>query len=87
MFQEIELSKKFKHSFKKLPENVRYQFVQKRLIFYKNPFSKTLRTHKLKGQLRDYWSFSITYSHRVIFKFVNKNKIVFYDIGNHRIYQ
>jgi mRNA-degrading endonuclease YafQ of YafQ-DinJ toxin-antitoxin module len=87
MLRKIELTENFRRSFKKLPENVKFQFSQKRLIFYKNPFSKTLKTHKLKGNLEDFWSFSVTYSHRVIFKFVNKNKAVFYDIGDHRIYK
>ena len=86
MLQNIELSDNFKKSFRKLPENVRFQFAKKRTLFYENPFIRVLKTHKLKGQLKDYWSFSVTYSCRVIFKFVNNHKVIFYDIGDHQVY-
>lgn len=87
MLRKIELTVKFKKSFRKLPMSVRLQFAKKRLIFYQDPFSATLRTHKLKGNLKDYWSFSISYLYRVVFKFVKKDAALFYDIGDHRIYQ
>jgi len=28
-------------------------------IFKNNPFETTLKTHKLSGKLKDYWSFSV----------------------------
>ena len=63
------------------------QFAKKRILFYQNPFSRQLRTHKLQGDLKNYWSFSITHSYRVVFKFINKDIALFYDIDDHRIYQ
>jgi mRNA-degrading endonuclease YafQ of YafQ-DinJ toxin-antitoxin module len=63
------------------------QFAKKRILFYQNPFSRQLLTHKLKGDLKNYWSFSITFSYRVLFQFVKKDVVLFHDIGDHQIYQ
>lgn len=87
MLRKIELSTKFKRSFKRLPSEVQIEFAKKRILFYQDPFSSQLRTHKLKGNLQEYWSFSITYSYRVVFKFVKKDIVLFYDIGDHQIYK
>lgn len=52
-------------------------------IFIKNPFDSRLKTHKLSGKLKDLWSFTIEYDQRVIFYFIEDEKAVFIDIGNH----
>jgi mRNA-degrading endonuclease YafQ of YafQ-DinJ toxin-antitoxin module len=52
-----------------------------------NPFDETLKTHKLKGKLKEFWSFSVNYSFRIVFEFIKKDEVIFYDIGDHRIYQ
>lgn len=49
----------------------------------KDPFDRSLRTHKLSGKLKDLWSFSLEYDLRVIFYFAEKDKVVFVDIGKH----
>lgn len=56
-------------------------------IFIKDPFSSTLKTHKLSGELDGYWAFSITYQDRVIFRFVSDTEVIFFRIGSHDIYQ
>ncbi len=35
-----------------------------------DPFHSSLRTHKLKGDLSDRYACSVTYSDRIVFKFV-----------------
>jgi mRNA-degrading endonuclease YafQ of YafQ-DinJ toxin-antitoxin module len=47
------------------------------------PFAPTLKTHKLSGKFRDFWSFSIDYDARVLFYFTEDDKAVFVDIGSH----
>jgi mRNA-degrading endonuclease YafQ of YafQ-DinJ toxin-antitoxin module len=61
--------------------------VEKEVIFVKNPFNPQLKTHKLKGKLKGLWSFSVTYSFRIVFEFINDDEVIFYDIGDHKIYQ
>ncbi|MFH1956778.1 MAG: hypothetical protein ABIJ28_03975 [Patescibacteria group bacterium] len=51
-----------------------------------NPFDVRLKTHKLHGKYKNFWSFSISGSCRVIFKFANNEEVVFIDAGNHDIY-
>ena len=52
-------------------------------LFSRTPFHPKLRTHKLTGKLEGLWAFSVTYDHRVIFKFLNKDEVLLVDIGSH----
>ena len=64
------------------------KLVKKRLeIFLSDPFSTTLKTHKLSGKLDGYFSFSITCHYRVLFRFEDKETVEFIDIGTHDIYK
>lgn len=56
-------------------------------LFKENCFDPRLKTHKLKGKLKGFWSFSLTHSHRVIFEFVEEDIVGFVDVGDHSIYQ
>lgn len=52
-------------------------------VFQEDPFDAHLRTHKLSGDLAEFWSFSVEYNVRVVFLFATKNRVVFTDIGTH----
>ncbi|MFB2891484.1 type II toxin-antitoxin system YafQ family toxin [Aerosakkonemataceae cyanobacterium BLCC-F50] len=56
-------------------------------ILASDPFSPTLRTHKLQGDLSNVWSCSIDYNYRILFKFVEdsdgENAILLIKIGDH----
>lgn len=57
------------------------------MLFKENCFNPRLKTHKLKGKLNGYWSFSITYSHRGLFEFLDGDSVAFIDVGDHSIYK
>ncbi len=84
---EIAFSSSFKRAFKRRVagnserENT---FRTKIELFKNNPFEPSLKTHKLSGKLKDYWSFSIEYDLRIIFYFSDKEKVVLVDIGTHK---
>ncbi len=59
------------------------KFSESLSLFMNDPFHPRLRTHKLTGQLKDLWSFSIEYDLRVVFYFVTDSEVVFEDIGTH----
>ena len=59
------------------------RFRERVLIFQTDPFDPRLKTHRLSGQLQEFWSFSVDYDARVIFSFVEPNKALFADIGTH----
>ncbi len=52
-------------------------------LFSKEPFNPRLRTHKLTGELEGLWAFSVAFDCRVVFKFLDKNEVLFIDIGGH----
>ncbi len=79
-------SSSFKKSIKKhLTSRVKIERIIAKFI--KNPFDPSLKTHKLTGKLSNYWSFSVDYHLRVLFEFIDKEKVGFIDIGTHEIYK
>lgn len=57
----------------------------KEVLFYKvveklkeDPFNITLHTHKLKGELKDFYSCKLDYKERVIFLIFIKKEITIY---------
>jgi mRNA-degrading endonuclease YafQ of YafQ-DinJ toxin-antitoxin module len=83
---EIFYTSRFVKDFRKLPTDKQRVAIKREKLFKQNPFSSALRTHKLSGKLQGYWSFSITHSDRVLFRFEGKNSAIFYKIGSHAIY-
>lgn len=84
---EIIYGQKFAKEYRKLPKNVKEVAKSKEKMFRKNPFDPQLKTHRLKGKLKDFYSFSIDYKYRIIFEFSKNKKIVyFYLVGKHDIY-
>ena len=82
----IALSSGFKRAYKKRLRNdadKQLKFVECLLLFAADPYHPRLRTHKLTGQLKDLWSFSIEYDLRIVFYFVNDNEVILEDIGTH----
>ena len=84
---EIIYSSKFKREYKKLSNNIKDIAEKNEIKFRHNPFDKSLKTHKLSGRLKELWSFSIGYKYRIIFEFVNENKVYFHSVGSHDVYQ
>lgn len=83
---EISFSSSFKRAYKKrIKGNLELEarFWQKVEQFALDPFDQSLKTHKLSGKLKDFWSFSVEYDQRVLFYFTDDGKAVFVDIGNH----
>lgn len=82
---EIGVSSSFRRAFKKriVDKELERLFWRKMEVFSNNPYEPSLKTHKLSGELEGLWSFSINYDIRVIFKFMNKNRVLLTDIGSH----
>jgi len=84
--KNIYYSSHFEKAFKALPSGVGGQAIEKEKIFREDCFDKRLKTHKLKGELGNYWAFSINYSYRILFEFSGKDEVGFIDVGTHSIY-
>lgn len=85
--KNIHYTSKFERNFKKLPRGVRKKAVEKENIFRKDPFHPILKTHRLKGPMRDFYSFSINYRYRIVFAFEDDSEVTFIDTGDHSIYR
>ncbi|NWF67355.1 MAG: type II toxin-antitoxin system mRNA interferase toxin, RelE/StbE family [Campylobacterales bacterium] len=49
-----------------------------------NPFEPSLQTHKLKGELKEFWSYSLNYEYRVVLIIMITDKeVTLIDIGSH----
>ena len=84
---KIYYSGKFSKGYKKLPKEIKLLAEEKENIFRVNPSDPRLKTHKLKGKLSDFYSFSISYHWRIVFHFEKDNTIIFDTIGTHEVYR
>ena len=77
----------FEDAFKKLSEEIKKIAKTKIILFEDNFLHPGLKTHKLKGPLSNFWAFSITKNYRVLFRFLEDNEVIYYDIDTHDIYK
>lgn len=82
----IKYSPTFAKSLRKFPKSQVKYFDKKENIFREDMFDKRLKTHKLKGELSTFYSFSISYHWRIIFH-LQGDTVIFDNIGTHAIYK
>lgn len=78
---------RFEKSFESLSREMRELAEVKMALFETDFLHPSLRVHKLKGPLSNFWAFSITKSYRVLFRFLKDNEVIYYDIDTHDIYK
>ena len=84
---KVSYSTSFKRSFKRkiVAGSERETRLRSKIaLFMNDPFDSALKTHKLSGRLKGYWSFSLEYDLRVIFYFEDAETAVFVDLGTHK---
>lgn len=85
--KSIDFTPHFLKSFSRLPLAIQELAKKKDSWFCRNPFDSRLRTHKLKGKLSGTWAYSINRNYRVLFRFLNGDEVIYYDVGTHGIYR
>lgn len=76
----------FIRELKKLEANLQEEVLEK-IELFKNPSNhKQLKVHKLKGPLKGEYSFSVNYSHRIIFSHASKGEVNILTVGSHKLY-
>ncbi|TAK03762.1 type II toxin-antitoxin system mRNA interferase toxin, RelE/StbE family [Patescibacteria group bacterium] len=83
---EVSYTSRFAREAKKLPASLRSIVKDRVERFLVDPFEPTLKTHKLTGRLQEYWSFSINFRYRIIFRLIDRHHALFHSIGDHSIY-
>ena len=76
----------FKRSYRKRIKNnsrLKKKFWARLELFLNTPFSSQLRTHKLSGKLAEQWAFSVDDDCRVVFEFIDENRVLLIDVGSH----
>ena len=68
-----------------LTEKQKEHLRERLAIFKGDVFDKRLKTHRLKGNLKEYYAFSISYSDRIVFKIIEDNSVYSIDIGRHDV--
>jgi len=84
--RQILYSPEFIKNWKKVSKEIQKKATEKEKIFRQNCFHPSLKTHKLKGQLANLWSFSVDYHWRIVF-YLEGDKAVFTTIGTHKVYR
>lgn len=84
---KVHITSEFEKSFLKLPLYIQKLAEKKDKWFRIDAFDKRIHTHKLKGELEGYCSYSINYQYRILFRFLKENEVIYYDIGTHSIYK
>jgi mRNA-degrading endonuclease YafQ of YafQ-DinJ toxin-antitoxin module len=79
----IIVSAQFEKHFRKLSCALKSCAKEREGIFKSNPFHPSLKTHKLHGENRDKWAFSVNQKYRITFLFLEDGSVLFYDIGTH----
>ncbi len=83
----VKFNSGFEKKYKKYPQKQQKEIWGKIELFKNNPLDPSLNTHKLTGKFKDYWSFSVSYSMRIMFWYLKDGSIGFVDIGGHEIYK
>jgi addiction module RelE/StbE family toxin len=83
LVKDDDYKRKERKFFKKRPHLIdKYGEVLEKLKT--SPFDPSLKTHKLKGDLSEFYACSLTYEYRIICVFLIQNEtIVLVDIGSH----
>lgn len=79
----IYFHKNFEKNFKRLDKKIQKKFYIRLELFSKNPFSKILNNHALKGKYLDYRSINVTGDYRALYKQLDGDSVEFGVIHAH----
>lgn len=83
----LEYTPNFAKNLRKLPVPIISKLLKKEGLIRTDPFSPILKTHKLSGKLANYWSLSIDYQYRVVFRIIESKRLLLVDVGTHSVYR
>jgi mRNA-degrading endonuclease YafQ of YafQ-DinJ toxin-antitoxin module len=84
---EVSLTPRFQRMYRKL-EPALQEEAREKILLFKNPDShQQLKVHKLKGRLKNRYSFSVNYKVRIVFVYESKHAVILLAIGSHNVYK
>ncbi len=80
---EILVTEEFEKRYQELPIFVQKKAEKQERLFQQNPLHYSLHTEKLEPKSKQVWSFRIDRKYRILFRFINGNKVLFLTVGPH----
>ncbi len=80
---EILIAEEFEKLYIKLPISIQKKAIKQQELFLINPFYTSLNTEKLEPKGKQLWSFRINKTYRIVFRFVDGNKVLSLTVGMH----
>lgn len=74
LIRRIDISARFEKEFSRLSGHIQKLAHRKDILFRADAFHPSLGTHKLGGELKDDWAYSVNQQYRVHFYFVDDHK-------------
>lgn len=87
IIKKIYYTPAFQKGWQKLSKKTKKKAERQEKLFRQNAFHFSPLTHKPSGKLKNYWSFSIDYHTRIVFRFLKKGEVLFVDVGTHEAYK
>lgn len=84
---EISYSPAFVKQFNKCKESLQEEIEEKIALFADRDNHRQLKIHKLHGQLKNCYSFSINYRLRIVFRWLSKEEAYLLTLGDHDVYK
>lgn len=80
---KIILTAEFSRRYDDLPENIQRKAEKQEKNFRENPFHPSLHTEKLEPRHKDVWSIRVDRRYRILFRFVDRETVLFLTVGPH----
>lgn len=84
---KVSYKPNFIRQFKSLDARLKQEIYEKIDLLKDRENYKSLRVHKLHGQLKNFWSFSVNYKYRIVFEYISRHEIALLMVGDHDVYQ
>ncbi|OHA84151.1 MAG: hypothetical protein A2937_01115 [Candidatus Yonathbacteria bacterium RIFCSPLOWO2_01_FULL_47_33b] len=84
---KVAYTPRFLRLLKKLPLGLQDEVIEKIELFKDASNHQRLEVHKLKGRLRKFYGFSVSYRDRVVFEYISENEVALLAVGDHEIYK
>lgn len=79
----IIVTEEFEKRFRDLPKNIQKKLIKQESFLRENPLHPSLHTEKLQPKIKEYWSFRVDKSYRVLFRFTKKDELILITVGTH----